>query len=466
MFDLATTPFAPTSNWNTPIGADAAYSKLNWPASTGYNYAVNWDSYSPSVYVASSTDPLVQVTVPAGWGYPAGTVSVHMPADANRAAGTDGELLVIDGNTVYNFWEFNRNSTTTATADAYGQSNVATGSGWGSTSPFLSAGTTAAGSSELGGLLVQAETDTGHINHALQLVVDSNLVKSGFTGPAIAGDGGSGSGIVQEGDHLAISPDTPMPTGLSTLGQEVFHALQQYGAYVVDVAGGTTVLRAQANGYEQSTIQALWHDMGSLTPLLGEVTGGTPGTSIATSSSRPPTSPSINPSGSGVTDATGAPTDAPGTPATNEGASESASASGNPAGSGSSAQAPSVGSHDQLSSSSAGSTADATDTSLTSHNPGHTAHTDFWAALIDAAHNLRSASSVDPNGTLQFNAARLNTFIQQVQSHQQAGASFDGAQDGQVSGHGDFAANHIDFGLGHGQTLGHHQQFELMWHHA
>jgi hypothetical protein len=261
MFDLATTPFAPSSNWNTPVGTDATYSKLNWPASDGYNYAVNWDTYSPAVYVASSSDPLVQVSVPASWGYPGGTVGVHMPTAANGAVGTDKELVVVDGDTAYNFWEFNRTGATSATADAYGQSSVTTGSGWGSASPFLSAGTTAAGSSELGGLLVQAETDTGHINHALQLVVDSGLVKAGFSGPAIAGDGGSANGIVQEGDHLAISPSTPMPSGLSTLGQEVFHALQQYGAYVIDVAGGATLLRAQANGYDQTTIDALWHDM-------------------------------------------------------------------------------------------------------------------------------------------------------------------------------------------------------------
>src|SRR5262249_52845551 len=153
---------------------------------------------------ASSTDPVVKVSVPATWGWPGGTVSVHMPLGATGANGTEGEILAVDGDTVYNFWHFNRTSATTATASAYGKTNIVTGTGWGTLSPFLSAGTTAAGASELGGLLVQAQTDTGTINHALQLGVDGRLVTAGFTGPAISGDGSSSGGIVREGDHLAI----------------------------------------------------------------------------------------------------------------------------------------------------------------------------------------------------------------------------------------------------------------------
>lgn len=275
MFSLGTIPFSSTSDWNQLIAQDASYTRLNWPASTGYNYSVNWDHYSPALYVASPSDPVVQVKVPASWGHPGGTISVRMPASATGAVGTDGELLVVDGNNVYNFWQFSRTSATTATAVSYGWTDVVTGTGWGSRTPFLGAGTTAVGASQLGGLLVQAETDTGQINHALQLVVDSKLVKSGFTNDAIAGDGGSASGIVVEGDHLGIPPGTPMPAGLSPLGQQVFRAMQQYGAYVVDVAGGATVVRAQANAYDSATMTALWHDMGSITPLLQRVTGGT-----------------------------------------------------------------------------------------------------------------------------------------------------------------------------------------------
>ena len=126
---------------------------------------------------------------------------------------------------------------------------------------------------------MKAETDIGVIQHALQLAVDAKLVKSGFTGEAIAGDGGSPTGIVLEGDLLAIPPGTPMPSGLSPLGKEVFIALQTYGAYVVDVAGGVTTVRAQENAYDNATIQALRADMNKVLPLLQDVTvaaGGPP----------------------------------------------------------------------------------------------------------------------------------------------------------------------------------------------
>lgn len=270
-FVLGQRPFASTSSWNTPIPPNAAYAKLNWPASTGYNYSVAWSSYSPAIYVAAPSDPLVQVRHPASWGYPARTIDVRMPAAADGAAGTDGELLVIDGDIVHNFWQFKRHSLHTASAKSYGAANVLTDSGWGRKTPPLGAGIVATGSSQLAGLLVQAETDRGEIEHALHLAIDRTLAKPGFAGEAISGDGGNPNGIVQQGERLAIPPHTPMPDGLSPLGQKVFRAYQRYGAYVVDVAGGVTNLRAQTNAYDKATIAALWHDLGQITPLLQRV---------------------------------------------------------------------------------------------------------------------------------------------------------------------------------------------------
>jgi hypothetical protein len=61
---------------------------------------------------------------------------------------------------------------------------------------------------------------------------------------------------VREGQLLAIPPGTPMPSGLAPLGQEVFRALQQYGAYVTENGGSqNTGLRAQYNAYNASSQQ-------------------------------------------------------------------------------------------------------------------------------------------------------------------------------------------------------------------
>ncbi|WP_212338473.1 hypothetical protein [Bradyrhizobium liaoningense] len=271
-FNLSSTPFSSTSAWNQLVPTGATYTSLNWPTATGWNYDVGWGNVP--VYVASSSDPVVQVSVPASWGWPGGTVSLHVPAGGTGGIGTDGPVVIVDGDIAYNFWRFNRTSTTTATAVSYAEANVVTGTGWGT--PGLGAGITAAGSSELGGLLVQAQTDTGTINHALQLAVEGSLLKSGYVSPAISTDGSSSSGIMQEGQLLAIAPGTPMPSGLSTLGQEVFRALQQYGAYVIDDGGTQTAIRTQANAYDSATMNALRLDMNLMLPMLKAVSGGTP----------------------------------------------------------------------------------------------------------------------------------------------------------------------------------------------
>ena len=91
------------------------------------------------------------------------------------------------------------------------------------------------------------------------------------TGEAIHFDGQSPNGILQEGQRLAIPRSTPMPAGLSPLGQKVFRALQIYGAFDVDSSGGSTTLRAQSNAYDQVTITALRADMQLMGPLLQAV---------------------------------------------------------------------------------------------------------------------------------------------------------------------------------------------------
>ena len=268
-FGIGERPFAASSSWNTPIAEGTIYRKVGWPIAA--RFGVAWSSYSPAIYAASSSDPVVSVHYPPGWGYPGGVVDVRMPPDANGAVGSDGELLAIDGNVVHNFWQFKRLNLTDATARSYGAANVITGNGWGRTSPFLGAGIVAAGSSQLAGMLVQAETDRGEIAHALQISIDMSLAKPGHIGEAISGDGHNPNGLLQEGQRLAIPPAVPMPLGLSPLGQKVFRAYQRYGAFVIDVAGGVTNLRAQANAYDRATIAALQRDVAMITRLLERV---------------------------------------------------------------------------------------------------------------------------------------------------------------------------------------------------
>lgn len=268
-FTIGERPFAATSSWNTPIAESVIYQRVGWPIAA--RFGVAWSSYSPAIYAASHSDPIVSVRYPPGWGYPGGIVNVRMPPDADGADGTDGELLAIDGEVVHNFWQFKRLNLTEATARSYGAANVIAGNGWGRTSPFLGAGIVAAGSSQLAGMLIKAETDRGEIAHALQISIDMSLAKPGHVGEAISGDGHNPNGLLQEGQRLAIPPTVPMPQGLSPLGQKVFRAYQRYGGFVIDVAGGVTNLRAQANAYDLATIAALRKDLARITPMLERV---------------------------------------------------------------------------------------------------------------------------------------------------------------------------------------------------
>ncbi len=243
---------------------------LTWPVSTGSNYGVTWAQTGFPVYIASPSDPVVLVTCPTAWGWTANP-SLHIPIGADGAypppPGNDSPIIVIDNNVAWNFWQFVRNSNTTATAQSQGRASVLTDTGFGNISG-LGAGISAAGSSELGGLLVQAQTDTGPINHALQMAADNSLLNTSYVSPAIATDGQNIGAPLSEGMLLAIPPGTSMPGGLSPLGQKIFVALQQYGCYITERGGTQTVLRAQQNAYDATIMNAAFVDMQTVLRLL------------------------------------------------------------------------------------------------------------------------------------------------------------------------------------------------------
>jgi hypothetical protein len=275
-FKLGDVPFSPDSSWNSKVPQNASYKNLAWPASTGYNYIAGWapsgsEAYTPAVYVSAPDDPVVDIPHGDTWGYPAATEQVRIKSGVSGAPGTDGELLIIDGDIVHNFWQFVRTGENSATCASYARDNVKTGSAWGTKSPFKAAGITAVGGSMLAGLLVEEETKTGTIAHALQLVCDEVLIKPNATGEAINSDGWSDTGIVQEADRLAIPRNASKPSGLSPLGEASWIALREYGAFVVDKAGMCSKIRMQLNAYNASIADAYSKDLAKLIPLLKKV---------------------------------------------------------------------------------------------------------------------------------------------------------------------------------------------------
>jgi hypothetical protein len=275
-FDPSKPPWVSTSAWNKPVKSNARYTNIAWPASTGWNYWCTWESTGVPVYISKPDDPMVQVTCKADWGWPANP-SLRMPKGADGCPGSPGEsnpdhpIVVVDGTMAWNFWRFYRDSDTTAHATSQGKSDVITGTGWGDTtpSPDQGAGTAACAASQLGGLLMQAETDAGDIKHALGLACQTSLIRPGTVAPAIANDGKTANGPLQESMLLAIPSGTAMPSNLSPLGQKVFNAFKNYGAYVTDDGGSDrTTIRANHLEYDQATMDRLRQDMPILIRML------------------------------------------------------------------------------------------------------------------------------------------------------------------------------------------------------
>jgi hypothetical protein len=250
--------FAVLSPWNTPLPASTTWHDK--PALRAQDWWVNYESYSNPVYVAKASDPVVTVNAPASWGWPGGALPVHIPVGAGASAGTDLSIVIIDGTTAYDFWQFQRTGTNTASVGAYGESDIVKGTGWGTPSPWLGAGIRAAGSSGLGGEIYGSELTTG-IHHALAIAAPGGFFcvdagPAGYVAPAIYNDGSC------EGVRVGIPAGVPMPSGLSTQGQNLWKALQTYGAYNVDtVGGGTVILNADPNSVPNADLSAMWGDL-------------------------------------------------------------------------------------------------------------------------------------------------------------------------------------------------------------
>lgn len=235
----ATRFYSASSSWNTKIPTNATYTSVPG-LNTGGGWA-NFDQYSSPIVIAKASDPVVTINAPASWGWPAQTLSLHIPAGQTSSAGTDGNIVVVDGNTAYDFWQFDRPTTNSATVSAWAKSDIVNGSGWGNKNTGQAAGIHATGSALLAGIIYGNELKTG-INHALGLAVGKALPGSPPVGEAINSDGcnppNGENCTVPEGARLAIPRSVPMPAGLSPQGKILWTAMQEYGGFNVDAAWG------------------------------------------------------------------------------------------------------------------------------------------------------------------------------------------------------------------------------------
>ncbi|MBW4670611.1 MAG: hypothetical protein KME60_25130 [Cyanomargarita calcarea GSE-NOS-MK-12-04C] len=312
-------PFASTSPWNMPIGSNAKYV----PANIGKAHYAGADP--EYFFKLKEGDPLRPIYAPGAWGEGRCTgtqavgISLPIPDDLivpdatkvpfstpNNASAflmPDGKTLVQlgplarcqPGGSIYG-WHFYRDE------NIYGQGLG--GSHFGS------------GLSAIGGSIRKGElTSKQPIRHALKVVIwgEKYLYYSkdipGRRWPAELADGnaanqyhGKNPALVQ-GSLLAIPPKiTESSLNLQTSsGKKLFHALQDYGAYVADDAGwdghhiaiekGVLEEFRAANGYDfEGTNGQFYNDYMQLFQVLEIVDnngpdsiggGGTPRAALA-----------------------------------------------------------------------------------------------------------------------------------------------------------------------------------------
>jgi hypothetical protein len=283
-------PFSSTSPWNTPVGTDAAFAPASDPRNVSLQNtrSVTWmnaGEYSHPIYQASASDPIATFRR-AGHA----DVSYRVPADARPAAGWDKHLHVVDPTGRYVDESWATDGTFPNFITGYHVRTDLTGPGVGQ------GGVRAYGGSAIGGLIRKWEVDKGEIRHALALAVSGFQLARGPVWPATSEDGDAASsytGSLHMGSLVAIPDDVDVTRlGLSPQGLMLARALQDFGAYVVDRSGATT-LYAEPSLETTPAMAALRGDFTRLRPALRVVTNNSAATVGGPGARRAPVAPPL-----------------------------------------------------------------------------------------------------------------------------------------------------------------------------
>ena len=165
-----TTPFAPNSVFNLPLGSDAQWQPNAQLSSSNVTVNTTASGFNENIYVGTASDPVVTITNNAGSGGTPGTFQVHIPAGSVPATGGDATFTVDDttDNTWYSFGGFNWTGSNTATVSQA------------SSEPFNGSGITQDGSDfdEGVGTLTESDLQSGTIDHMLRMELPTDMLES------------------------------------------------------------------------------------------------------------------------------------------------------------------------------------------------------------------------------------------------------------------------------------------------
>jgi hypothetical protein len=212
---------------------------------------VNADTnYAIPIYRASASQSLSQVSFDSAdcsGDSSFGSFQVPVPSGAVPAQGTDHSLIVYQAstNTDWEFWEFGNGSNGGYTACAGGEiTNVSTSNG---VFPTSGGQLASSGISYLATMITNSDINSGAINHAIALQLI--YCNGSYVAPARTNYDCSG-GSIPYGQYFRFPSSLAMPSGLTSLGQMVFKAIQNYGLVVTDHAGAVTVEGEDPAGWD------------------------------------------------------------------------------------------------------------------------------------------------------------------------------------------------------------------------
>lgn len=241
-------PFSWSSIWNIPIASTAEYESANIQSDGVFENDASSDYDS-----VNTAFPVVTLENARLGNGSAGAVSVYGDPSmtANGEWNTCSAFLGTDGQSVY------QGQTTELTAGGNPSFGGVADATWSAVN-IEGAGTAGchggSGLSGLGGTLTESDlTQSGPIAHVLKIALDGYLnyssANGGFRWPASNSDtgfnqagaesfyGGS-DGEIQEGSLLALPTSINVSSFSNPTVRKLAQALQDYGAYIVDDAGG------------------------------------------------------------------------------------------------------------------------------------------------------------------------------------------------------------------------------------
>lgn len=274
--------FAADSPWNMKIPANAIWRgtsdgrtrRIRSNSGGGNHYdtapgsivwALNLDDYTIYTWYAKNTDPLITITDRHG-----GVHQVRCPANAVPSTGTDKHMCIIDpdGLHSHDMWLATRHSNGNITTDGYVKVKLDR-MGWRMHEERLrtsnnprglntenavagNGGPRAVSAALLGGLIRGHHLQQGYIPHALAMAIPRRWALGGINvriypadfligwgdGDDSSGTWATFSGDIRYSDRFGLDKNIDVTTlGLNREWTIIARALQEYGLYMVDVAG-------------------------------------------------------------------------------------------------------------------------------------------------------------------------------------------------------------------------------------